>query len=302
MPKNSFILILILKYLFVIKILPMKQVKLNSGCEMPMVGLGTWQLENKEELLNALEEAYKLGYRHIDTAKAYGNEEVIGEFLKKHDRKEFFITSKLWNSDHEHVLDGINSSLQKLGIDYLDLYLIHWPVNFNGPFNLENVWRQMEELVPQKKARSIGVSNFGVKNMTKLLSFCKIKPAVLQVELHPYLPQHEIRDLCNKNSIQVISYSSLGSSGGDHDVILTKDPVIVEIAQKHTCPVQTVILGFLISENIIVIPRSKSKEHLKTNMDAANLNLSDDEKKRIREIKTRHRYVEIEEFGEHRFD
>jgi len=280
----------------------MKQVKLNSDYEMPMMGLGTWQLEDRKELLNALEEAYKLGYRHIDTAKAYGNEEVIGEFLKKHDRSEFFITSKLWNTDHDHVLDGINATLKRLGTDYLDLYLVHWPVNKYGPFELEKVWKQMEELVSLKKTKSIGVANFGVKNMTKLLKFCKIKPAVLQIELHPYLPQYEVRDLCKSNGIHVVSYSSLGSSGGNHDVIITKDPLLVDIAKKHNCPVQTVILGFIILEGILVIPRSKSKEHLKTNMDAVNLKLTSDEIKQIREIKTRHRYVEIEEFGEHRFD
>ncbi|ELA42472.1 uncharacterized protein VICG_00571 [Vittaforma corneae ATCC 50505] len=277
----------------------MECVRLNSGYEIPTIGLGTWELTDREIFLNALEEAYNLGYRHIDTASFYGNEDIIGEFLKKHDRKEFFITSKLWNTDHSNVLAAINKSLEKLSTDYLDMYLVHWPVNLNGPFDLKSVWTQMEKLVDLNKTKSIGVANFGIKNLTKLLEFCKIKPAILQVELHPYLPQYELREFCEKNQIRVMSYSSLGSSFGGK-VILTKDPVLSDVAKRHNCPVQTVILNFLLSEGLLVIPRSKSKEHLKTNMQ--RIELKDEDMQKIRDIKTRYRYIDPKPFGDHRFD
>lgn len=276
----------------------MQHVRLNSGYEIPMIGLGTWELKDKI-LLNALEEAYALGYRHIDTASFYENEHIIGEFLKKHDRNEFFITSKLWNTDHDNALAAINKSLEKLGTDYLDMYLVHWPVNLKGTFDLKKVWTQMEKLVDLKKTRSIGVANFGIKNLTKLLEFCRIKPAILQVEIHPYLPQCELREFCKDNQIQVMSYSSLGSSYGGK-VILTKDPVLNEIANRYGRPVQTIILNFLMSEGILVIPRSKSKEHLKTNIQ--RIELKEEDMQKIRNIKTQYRYIQAKGFGEHRFD
>lgn len=272
---------------------------LSNGRKMPQIGLGTWTVTDKNVLLNALEAAYQAGYRAIDTATIYENEEIIGEFLKKHNRDEIFITTKLWNKDHNNVLEAINTSLEKLGTDYVDLYLIHWPVNFNGEFDLEGVWKQMEEVVEKGKAKSIGVSNFGIKNLTKLLGFCRIKPVMVQLELHPYLPQDEIRKFCKTHGINVTSYSSLGSSFGGK-CILTDDPVLKEIAKSHDCPVQSVILNFLQAEGIFVIPRSTSKKHIESNIQ--QIELSEEEKNKIREIKTRCRYIDVKEFGEHRFD
>lgn len=273
-------------------------VKLNNGYEMPMIGLGTWQLEGNE-LINSLEESYKLGYRHIDTASCYGNEDIIGGFLKNYKRNEFFITTKLWCDSHENALYAINESLRKLQIDYVDLYLVHWPVNLKGKFDLENVWSQMEELVKLGKTKSIGVANFGVKNLNKLLSFCKIKPVVNQIELHPYLPQYEIRDLCKKNEIQIVSYSSLGSSF-DQGVSALDDPILKEIAIKHNCTVHQVILSSLLKEGILIIPRSKSKEHLKTNI--TTVDIDDEDIENIRSIETRFRFIDPVSFGENRFD
>lgn len=263
-----------------------------------MVGLGTWTLQG-DVLINALENAYEVGYRHIDTAKHYENEQDIGLFLKKHKREEFFITTKLWNSDQDSVLEAINGSLERLGTDYVDLYLIHWPVNFNGPFNLKNVWTEMEKLVDLGKAKSIGVSNFGLKNLKSLLSFCRIKPVINQIELHPYLPQTEIRDFCQENGIEITSYSSFGSSFDDGPD-MTNDPVLKEIAEQYNCSTRSIILNFLLSEGIIVIPRSKSKDHLKANMNI--INLKPEEIDKIKSIKIRHRYIDPEKFGDHRFD
>lgn len=273
--------------------------KLNDGNKIPAIGMGTWQLTDREILLKALESAYEIGYRHIDTASFYGNEHIIGEFLKKHKREEFFITTKLWNTDHNDVLAAANKSLKNLGIDYFDLYVVHWPVNLNGNFDLKKLWPQMESLVELKKAKSIGVSNFGIKNLTALLSICKIKPAVNQIELHPYLPQDEIRDFCKKHCILVISYSSLGSSSGGNN-ILRDDPTLNEIASSRNITVFQVVLSYLISEGIAVIPRSKSKDHLKTNLDLVEI--TEQEREKIKSITIRERYVDPKQFGEHRFD
>lgn len=275
-------------------------IKLNNGNELPMIGLGTWQIEG-EVLAKTLEHAYNVGYRHIDTATCYKNEEVIGEFLKRHNREEFFITTKLWNTDHSRVLEALETSLSKLCTDYVDLYLVHWPVNFEGEFDIEAVWKKMEKLVDLKKAKAIGVSNFGISNLKKILSICRIKPAVNQIELHPYLPQNEIRKFCSdkQHQIQVVSYSSLGSSSGV-EPMLSKDPVLSEIASTHSCTVQSVILNFLISQGIPVIPRSKSKDHLESNFERIVLN--QEEIVKIAEIQIRHRYIDPKAFGEHRFD
>lgn len=278
---------------------PFMEFKLNSGYKIPAIGIGTWELNDKKVLLDALEAAYEIGYRHIDTAAFYGNEEVIGEFLKRHKREEIFITTKLWNEDHDDVLSAVNLSLKKLQIEYVDLYLVHWPVNFKSEFDVKKLWSQMESLVELKKAKSIGVSNFGIKNLSAILSFCKIKPAANQIELHPYLPQEEIRAFCKVNNIQVISYSSLGTSSG-RSKTLKSDPNLLKIANAHNKCVPQVILSYLVSEGVCVIPKSKSKEHLKSNFEL--LNLSDAEKNEIRAIKTRIRYVDPSSFGQHRFD
>lgn len=272
---------------------------LNDGNRMPAIGMGTWQLTDREVLLKALEDAYEIGYRHIDTAAFYGNEQIIGEFLKKYKREEFFITTKLWNTDHDNVLAAANKSLENLGISHFDLYVVHWPVNLNGKFDVKKLWTQMESLVELKKAKSIGVSNFGIKNLTALLSICKIKPAVNQIELHPYLPQDEIRAFCKKKDILVISYSSLGSSSGGNK-ILRDDPTLNEIASARNITVAQLILSYLISEGIAVIPRSKSKDHLKSNLDLVDI--TNQEREKIKSIKIRERYVDPKEFGEHRFD
>lgn len=276
-----------------------KQIQLKDKTNIPSLGLGTWMLEDKDVLINALEDAYSLGYRHIDTAHIYKNEHFIGEFLKKHNRNEFYITSKLWNADHDDVFGAIDRTLKDLGTDHVDLYLVHWPVNLKGPFDPVKVWKDMEKVCSSGKAKSIGVANFGIKNLTKILKECKIKPAVLQIELHPYLQQKELRKFCKEHGIQVQSYSPLGSTLGGKK-ILVEDPILKGIAKKQNCSVQSVILNFLLDEGLVVIPRSKSKSHLESNL--KEVKLTEDEKNEIRNIKEEYRYVQCEEFGKHRFD
>jgi len=272
--------------------------ELNSKFKIPAVGLGTWQLTDREVALRALEAAYKAGYRLIDTASAYHNEEVIGEFLKGKNREEIFVTTKLWTTDHGRVQEACAESMARLGVDYLDLYLVHWPVNTVAEFKLEPLWRDMEMLVEAGKVRSIGVANFGIKNLTKLLGFCKIKPAMNQVELHPYLPQEEIRGFCAEHGIRITSYSSLGSIATEQSV--KDEPVVREIAKKHSVAPTTVLLSFCVGLGCCVIPRSRSPEHIEDNFKI--IKLTADDMAAIKGIKTRHRYCHHEAFGPHCFD
>lgn len=272
--------------------------RLNSGYKIPAVGLGTWELTDRDELLNALECAYEAGYRHIDTAFIYRNEGIIGEFLKTKRRGDLFITTKLWNTDHGRVKEACAESMERLGVEYLDLYLIHWPVSQGSEFNLRKVWSDMEELVYSKKVRSIGVANFGLINLNRLLEFCRIKPAANQVELHPYLPQDKIRDFCTRNDIRVISYSSLGSSVKENSV--KDDPVIAQVAREHSVAPTKVLLSYCVKIGCCIIPRSRTKAHIADNFNLVEL--SDDDLKTIQRIKKEVRYVEAESFGPHRFD
>lgn len=273
--------------------------QLNSGYIIPQIALGTFKLTDEEVLSEVLDEAGRLGYSHIDTAKIYKNEHIIGKWISKNRRGDLFITTKLWNDDHDHVIEALDTSLEKLKTEYVDLYLVHWPVSTTGPFDIEKVWKQMEKAVELKKARSIGVSNFGIKNLTKLLSFCKIKPAVNQIELHPYFPQHEIREFCKNNDIQVEAYSTFGS-GETTGLTPCTDPIINEIADEYSISPQQVILSFLIGEGLIVLPRTSSKTHLRENKEMVQLKSEDIEK--IKSIKTRMKYIKCKSFGESRFD
>lgn len=277
----------------------MKYTKLNNGKTMPMIGFGTWQLVDRDELIKALEHAYNAGYRHIDTAAKYENHTIIRDFIKTKPRQELFITSKLWNDDHNNPEEALDKALEELGCGYLDLYLIHFPVNSHGDFDLKKLWKKMESFVDKEKVKSIGVANFGKKNLTKILSFCKIKPVVNQFELHPYLPQNELVEFCKDNDIQVISYSTLGSTQEDKPLV-REDPIILEIAKKYKTTTSQVLLSYAIKRGCCVIPRSRSESHIKENSEV--LNLSDEDMGKINKISTRVRYVDVPEFGEERFD
>lgn len=299
-----------------------KKAKLNNGIEMPMIGLGTWMNQDEKNLEESIRNAIKSGYRHIDTAYIYGNEKMIGNILKKIfsegliKREDLFITSKLWNSYHYNPELGIRTSLKDLQLDYLDLYLVHWPVTFvsdekcvskkneNGEdildeFDCLNVWHKMEELVEKKLTKSIGVANFGIKNLSKVLDNCKIKPAVNQFEIHPYLTQEELVDFCKQKSIQVISYSSLGGTEPNR-IKVREDPEIIKISKKYNKTVPQVILSWLIQRDILVIPKSTSDKHIKENSET--FTLKEEDFKIISKLNSDYRYVVLAEWGPHRFD
>ena len=298
----------------------MKTYKLNSGHEIPLFGLGTWKSDNEKELSEAVREAVNIGYRHIDCAKIYGNEKFIGKALNdafnNNDvkREEMFITSKLWNDSHakDDVIPALKATLADLKLDYLDLYLIHWPVCFKKGtmfpsstdefIALENLpisetWLGMEKAVKEGLVKSIGVSNFSINKLEELDKTAKIKPAVNQVESHPFLQQTELLDYCDSKSIALTSYSPLGSKDragfllNKDEPSLLDNPVINKIAVKHNATPAQVLIKWQIQRNIVVIPKSVNPKRLKENYDAQFIELDGVDMKEIALLDKHFRYV-----------
>ncbi len=241
------------------------KVKLNNDVEMPVLGLGTWQTGSKDAE-NAVLWALQAGYRHIDTAAVYGNEAAVGNAIRKSSvqRKELFITTKLWNDDHDDPAKACSQSLKKLQLDYIDLYLMHWPVE-----RMRNkTWKIMEDLYRQGKCRAIGVSNFTIKHLNELLMQAKIVPAVNQVEFNSYLYQKELLDFCRSQGIQLEAYSPLtrGKKLGD--------PKLVSIAKKYSKTSAQILIRWALQHGIIAIPKSKSQERIQENADVFDFSIS----------------------------
>lgn len=272
---------------------------LNNGKKMPALGLGTWQAE-PGEVGRAVEAALKNGYKHIDGAFIYLNEKEVGAVYEKVfksgsvKREDIFITSKLWNYRHrpDLVKSACEKTLSDLKLDYLDLYLIHWPVSTNPDGEILNndfdktpiidTWREMEKLVESGKVKSIGVCNFSPELLEDLIKQAKIKPAVNQVELNPYLPQPKLLEFCKKNNIHVTAYSPLGS-GASPSVL--QDPIICEIAKKHNITPAQVALSWNVQRGTTVIPKSVKESRIIENSKTITLDQEDMDK--ISTIKTR---------------
>lgn len=272
---------------------------------MPVIGIGTWK-SDPEKLYNAIVEAVRCGYRHIDCAYIYQNEEIVGEALEnlirsgEVRREELWITSKLWNSFHKRkdALPAIELSLKNLRLDYLDLYLVHWPVALKegvlfpesaaDMYSLEEVplsetWIGMEECLNRGLAKHIGVSNFNVEKLERLMETAAVVPEVNQVELNPYLQQPELVGYCKKNNICITAYSPLGKgdTARQDGLNLFRDPVLTEIAERNKCTVSQVLLKWGMQRGFVEIPKSVTPERIKENFDSLDITLSDDEMMRI---------------------
>lgn len=291
---------------------------------MPAIGLGTWRISGQENVRSALRNAISIGYRHIDTAYKYKNEKDIGFVLSElfaegHlKREDVFVTSKLWCTQHGDPGRALDDTLRDLGLKYLDLYLIHYPVTFKSDenynevldekgipviekFDVLSLWRKMEELLAKKKVRSIGVSNFGVHNLGEVLRNCKTKPAAVQFELHPYFKQKDLVKMCRDNEIQVISFSSLGSAEG-YSVgapSLRKDETITNIGKKYGKSPSQVILSYLIQQDIAIIPKSTNPAHMRENSELFELKKED--MRIIDDINICYRFVKPSYLGEDAF-
>ncbi|KAF9326586.1 hypothetical protein BG006_010014 [Podila minutissima] len=286
--------------------------KLNTGASIPHVGLGTWQ-SKPDVVKHAVKVALQSGYRHIDCAWIYGNEKEVGEAIRESNvpREELFITTKLWNNSHrpEEVLPALETSLKNLGLDYVDLYLIHWPIAFkSGPaavarddegkllfedVDFTETYKAMEALIPTGKTKAIGVSNFSIKNLEKLLASAKIVPAANQVELHPENPQWELLEFCKAKGIHLTAYSPLGST----DSPLIKREEISKIAQKHNSNNANVLIAWAVQRGTSVIPKSTTESRIISNFQDIVLDEEDLKTlKAITEGKAPHRYCDPKDF------
>ncbi|MFP4153022.1 MAG: aldo/keto reductase [Alkalispirochaeta sp.] len=250
-------------------------VTLNNGVEMPQFGLGVFKAISGDETANAVRWALEAGYAAIDTASFYDNEESVGRGIRESgvDRKDIFITTKCWNSEqgYDNALRAFDSSVKKLGIDYLDLYLVHWPV----PSLFKETWKAFEKLYADKRVRAIGVSNFEPHHLDDLIADATVKPVVNQIEQHPYLQQNTVRGYCDAQDIRVTAWSPIARGK------VLDDPVLQEIATAHgKSPVQ-VTLRWQIQLGIITIPKSVHKDRIVANADIFDFELSDDEMRRI---------------------
>ncbi|MDO3662923.1 glyoxal/methylglyoxal reductase [Bacillus sp. C28GYM-DRY-1] len=250
-------------------------VKLHNGVEMPWFGLGVFKVENGSEATESVKAAIKNGYRSIDTAAVYKNEEGVGIGIKESGvaREELFITSKVWNEDqgYETTLAAFEKSLERLQLDYLDLYLIHWP----GKDKYKDTWRALEKLYKDGKIRAIGVSNFQVHHLEELLKDAEIKPMVNQVEFHPRLIQKELRDYCKAQGIQLEAWSPLMQGQ------LLDNEVLTQIAEKHNKSVAQVILRWDLQHEVVTIPKSIKEHRIIENADIFDFELSQEDMDKI---------------------
>lgn len=241
--------------------------KLASNVSIPRVGLGTWQIKDENQCLETIKTALKYGYRHFDTAQLYGNEQYIGQALKDSgiDRSELFITTKIWLSNFlsSRLTASFNKSLDKLQTDYVDLLLLHFPV----PKLRHSAWRKMEEIHDSGKAKTIGVSNYTIKHLERLLKDCRIRPAVNQVELHVFLQQPNLLKYCQSEGIVVEAYSPLAHSYG------LNNPLLAKLAKKHSKSPAQIMLRWCIEVGTIPLPKSSTAARIAENIDIFDFKL-----------------------------
>ena len=259
----------------------MKNVKLNNGVEMPILGFGVYQIPDYDECKRAVLDALETGYRLIDTASRYFNEKAVGDAIKESgiNRKELFITTKLWITEYgyEKAKKGFEESMEKLQLDYLDLYLLHQPFN-----DYYGSWRALEELYSTKKIRAIGVCNFYPDRLMDLAEHNKIKPAVNQIETHPFFQRESDNEIMKNYGTQIESWGPFAEGRGD----MFKNPILSEIGKKYNKSVAQVILRWLIQRNVVVIPKSVRKERMIENFNIFDFELSEDDMSKIKSMDT----------------
>jgi D-xylose reductase len=314
--------------------------QLASGDHMPAIGLGLWKIE-REQAARTVSDAVACGYRHLDSACDYGNEAEVGNGLKRVlqsglcRREELWVTSKLWNTYHagEHVRPALERSLRDLQLDYLDLYLIHFPLALKyvpfeeryppgwfydpaspqprielAPIPIRETWQAMEQLVRDGKVRNIGVCNFNVSVLRDLKSYAEIAPAVLQVELHPLLTQEKLLRYCQQENIVVTAFSPLGAASyfqlgmaGEGESLL-EQPIVRELTMRHRRSPAQIVLRWGIQRGTAVIPKSKRIDRLRENLAIFDFELSADEMNALSDLNRNRRFNDPGEFCEKAFN
>ncbi|HDX9641510.1 MULTISPECIES: aldo/keto reductase [Bacillus] len=260
---------------------------LHNGVEMPWFGLGVFKVEDGPELVEAVKSAIKAGYRSIDTAAIYGNEKAVGEGIRAGikeagiSREDLFITSKVWNSDqgYETTLAAYEESLKKLELDYLDLYLVHWPVE--GKY--KESWRALETLYKEERVRAIGVSNFQIHHLKDVLAGAEMKPMINQVEYHPRLTQKELQAFCKEQGIQMEAWSPLMQGQ------LLDNETLKEIAHKYGKTTAQIILRWDLQNEVVTIPKSTKEHRIVANADIFNFELTKEDMEKIDALNENHR-------------
>lgn len=273
-----------------------KNITLNNGVKMPPIGYGVFRMTNLEECENAVVQAVKIGYRLIDTAAAYENETAVGKAIKRViaegivQREELFITTKLWITDttYEKAKEGFKRSLDRLGLDYVDLYLIHQPYH-----DYYGAWRALEELYEEGKIKSIGVDNFTQDRMADFLFFNKVRPAVNMIECNAYFQREDERKYLREQNIIMQAWSPLAAGKED----LFSNEILCEIAQKHQKTVAQIILRWLVQRGIVPVVKSANPVRMKENLDVFDFVLSEGEMKQIASLDTGHSYAAARNTG-----
>ncbi|XP_028122669.1 NADP-dependent D-sorbitol-6-phosphate dehydrogenase-like [Camellia sinensis] len=293
-------------------------ITLNNGFKMPMIGLGVWRMDGKD-IKSLLFNALKLGYRHFDCAADYKNEPEVGEALAEAfqtglvKREDLFITTKLWNSDHGHVVEACKDSLKKLQLGYLDLYLVHFPIatrhtgvgttdsalgddgvlDIDTTITLETTWHAMESLVSMGLVRSVGISNYNIFLTRDCLAYSKVKPAVNQIETHPYFQRDSLVKFCQKHGICVTAHTPLGGAVANTELFGTvsclDDPVLKGLAEKYKKTVAQIVLRWGIQRGTVVIPKSSKIERLKENIQVLDFELTKEDMDLIKSIDRNYR-------------
>lgn len=287
--------------------------------QMPVIGLGTWKMDDGTAEA-AVKSAIDVGYRHIDCAAIYLNESEVGAAFQatvgagKVPREEMWITSKLWCNRHrpELVESGLKQTLADLGLDYLDLYMIHWPIVFRHDLErpeagsdfvplsevpLTDTWAALEDCVDKGLCKHLGVCNFNSDNLKQILGSCRIAPVANQVECHTYLPQDNLKAVCDQNNVVMVGYSPLGSGDrpdrmrDDADPNLFEDAVVKAIAQQRGQSVGQILLAWLVNRGMVAIPKSSNAQRQRENLDAGEIELAADEMSQLDGIEHRHRFV-----------
>ena len=271
---------------------------LSNGVEIPVMGLGVYKNVDETELETAVTSALEYGYRHIDTAKVYRNEKGVGRAIKDSGvpREEIFVTTKVWNTDqgYDNTLKAFDKSLEDLDMDYIDLYLIHWPM----PGTYVDTWKALEKLYKDGKVRAIGVSNFNPHHLQDLFNECEIKPMLNQVEYHPHLAQPELKAFCKEHDILLEAWSPL-KRGRMFD-----EPVLVELAEKYGKTPAQIILRWDVETGVSTIPKSVSADRVRENGDVFDFELTAEEVEKISSLNRHERVgkdpdkVTLEIFGD----